>query len=681
MEFKDRVIKPFTPVTLERGKENTVGVIGRKYVFDEKSMIKSIIVREKELLAGPMRIVGTEDGQDIVWNINDCKVFSHSQEKAVIVGSMQSECFIINTAYKIEYDGYIDFDIKIMPRGGTVAEDFGLEVAKKRDYLLTRLWLEIPLKKESSNMYHFHPVSDIVREDGSVYKKKDFDTCSGELEENGSYYLPFKDIVWQGDEEKGLGFVVSSDENWQPEDENRVIELIDKGDHRVLRVRFLDSEPEKWKAYRHAPRAAYVLSYNLGLQVTPVKPYPEKTFMHNGLHIDCFKKVDKDYIDLFAGPVVEGDTEIGYDRLKRLGVTTLVLHEKWNNMQNYPMLTEFSANQLKTIVEECHARGIKVMPYFGYEISSLAPDFSEIQAESIIVPENGDHEGGWWRVPSQRDFCVCYNSSYRNKMIDGIKYLMETYHFDGIYIDGMIYPRKCTNELHGCGYVGTDGKRHGTHAFKAIRQILKELYSVIEPLGGIINFHCNALNMAALAFTHIDWAGESIQFKLVKEGPADVPLDFLRAEYSGKNLGVPLEMIAYENRPIWTFEQAAALGMVHKIFPRPNDIGFPLEFMSKIWKITDNFPIDKSLWVPYWHNANFKFDNQNVKTSYWEYTDVCGRKQLLVIASNLSGEVVKGTKLKADGYTAKVLNGNAVCDGETFDFDKYTYTIICLTEN
>ena len=609
-------------------------------------------------------------------------MFSHSQEKAVIVGSMQSECFIVNTSYRIEYDGYFDFDIKIMPRGGTVAEDFGLEVAKKREYILSRLWLEIPLKKESAGMYHFQPTSDIVREDGSVYKKKDFDTCSGELEQGSvKYHLPYKHIFWMGDEEKGLGFVISSDENWQPADKDRVIEIEDNGDQRILRIRLLDSMPEKWLAYRESPRSAYCLSFSFGMQVTPVKPYPEKTFMYNGLHIDCFKKVDKDYIDLFAGPVVEGDTEIGYDRLKRLGVTTLVLHEKWNNMQNYPELTEFSANQLKTIVEECHKRGIKVLTYFGYELSSLAPDFTDIEKEAKIVPEYGDHEGGWWRVPSQRDFCVCYNSSYRNKMVDGIKHLIETYHFDGIYIDGMIYPRKCTNQLHGCGYMGTDGKLHGTHPFKAIRQILKELYSVIEPLGGIINFHCNALNFAALAFTHIDWAGESIQFKLVKEGPADIPLDFLRAEYSGNNLGVPLEMIAYENRPIWTFEQAAALGIVHKIFPRPNDIGKPLEFMSKIWQITDRFPIDKSEWVPYWRNKDFKFDNENVKTSYWEYTDVCGKKQLLVLASNLSGNCVANAKIKADGFNMSVLNGNAVYKGEGFDFAQYTYTIICLTES
>ena len=141
MEFKDKVIKPFTPVTLERGEsQNTVGVVGRTYTFDKASMLSSITSRGKELLSSPIRLVGTEDGEDIKWNVVDCKVFSHTQEQAVIVGSLQSECFIINTAFKIEYDGYIDIDFKVMPRGITVAEEFGLSSIKKHECNFQRLF-------------------------------------------------------------------------------------------------------------------------------------------------------------------------------------------------------------------------------------------------------------------------------------------------------------------------------------------------------------------------------------------------------------------------------------------------------------------------------------------------------------------------------------------------------------
>jgi hypothetical protein len=42
--------------------------------------------------------------------------------------------------------------------------------------------------------------------------------------------------------------------------------------------------------------------------------------------------------------------------------------------------------------------------------------------------------------------------------VDGIKNLLDTFDFDGIYIDGMMYPKGCMNEEHGCGYRDENGK-------------------------------------------------------------------------------------------------------------------------------------------------------------------------------------------------------------------------------
>ncbi len=679
MEFKDKVIKPFTPIKVKKDESGIkVEVIGRKYIFNESAMLSSIITRDKELLVSPMRFVGIEDGERIEWKIKYCKIFSESDEKVVILGSMQSDKFIINIAYNIEYDGYCKVSVKLMPRGHTVAEEFGLANTQKAQFKLERLWLEIPLKEKSSEMYHIYPIADITDDSGKIYKKKDFDTCSGELGK-GNYRLPFETILWLGDDEKGISVILPSDENIQPMDGNAFIEIDRKDGERVLRYRLLDSPPIKWEKFKSNPQSAYVISFSMGIQVTPVKPLPDKTFPHNALHIDCFKKIEGNYIDFLSNPVKEGDTEIGYDRIKRLGVNTLILHEKWNDIQNYPYLTEFSSNQLKTIINECHARGIKVIPYFGYEISSLAPDFDEIDKDVIVINEHGNADGGWWRVPPQRDYPVCYNSSYRHTFVNGIKELIEKYRFDGVYIDGTIYPRKCINESHGCGYIGADGKRHGTYPIDGIRQTLKELYAVIEPIGGIINFHSNACNFAAMAFTHLDWAGESIQFKLVKEGASDLPLDFLRAEYGGRNFGVQMEMIVYENRPIWRFEQAMALGMVHGIFPRPNDIGEPLELMSKVWEITNVFPVDKSAWLPYWKNDDNFFNTDKIKVSEFRYIDVCAERQSLIIASNLSGEKVIA-ELNDEKFKYKVLYGNAEIVGNRFEFKEFDFSIIFLRE-
>ena len=123
MQFQDKVIKPFTPVEVQDGNNQVkVGVIGREYIFSSNSLPLSIIAQEKELLSAPMRIVLKQHGKEEPFTTSVVRLFSHTQENAVIVGSMQTEEFIINTSFKVEYDGYCYIDIKLMPRGRTVVE-------------------------------------------------------------------------------------------------------------------------------------------------------------------------------------------------------------------------------------------------------------------------------------------------------------------------------------------------------------------------------------------------------------------------------------------------------------------------------------------------------------------------------------------------------------------------------
>ena len=42
----------------------------------------------------------------------------------------------------------------------------------------------------------------------------------------------------------------------------------------------------------------------------------------------------------------------------------------------------------------------------------MAPQWSELQDKVKVVDEKGAMEGGWWRVPFQRDYVVCYHSEY-----------------------------------------------------------------------------------------------------------------------------------------------------------------------------------------------------------------------------------------------------------------------------
>ncbi len=651
------VIKPFTPIAVEEENGISARLVMSIVRFGGDGLPESIVADGEELLAGPCRMVGTEDGEPMIWETRDRFIAERSEEKLTVCGTVQSGQFIVNTCFRLEFDGCMTVDVKLMPRGRTVAQVFGVDQKKQPGYRVGNLILEIPLKK--AELYHIYPNCEILGDGDKVAVPQSVTSCSGQLP-GVRCWLPHRPFLWLGDEHRGLCIFSESDENWQPSDSRRAIEILETENTCLVRIHLLDGHPRAWGEVPAGESADYYykpVCFSLGLEPTPIKPYPKRPYLQNALHIDCFRKIEGDYMEYLAGDF--GGMN-GYDRMKALGVTTLFLHEKWNKLQNYPRLTEPTARQAATIVAECHKRGIKVIPYFGYELSSLAPVFGPDHKEMLVEDANGRNQGGWWRVPPQRAYTVCCNSSYRELLVSGLKELVEQYHFDGIYLDSTLNVCACTNARHGCGYVDSDGIRRPTYPILAVRNMVREIYERIEPLGGIVNYHAFAcVNIPAMGFTHLGWNGENIQYKLLKEGASSLPLDYFRAEYIGRNFGVPQEMLAYENRPKWTFEQATAFAIIHGLLPRPNSIEEPLEFMSHIWPIFDGFPFENARWVPYWENGELTTGDEDIKCSFYAAGNLSGGEQKLVLVGNTAAEPRK-VKLS---QPAKLLFGTADAEG------------------
>ena len=212
-----------------------------------------------------------------------------------------------------------------------------------------------------------------------------------------------------------------------------------------------------------------------------------------------------------------------------------------------------------------------------------------------------------------------------------------------------------------------------------MRRLFERLYNVVKPRGGKINVHCfGFINYTALPYIDQSWLGESLQFELNKGTTADVNLDYFRAEYSGRNFGVPTEFIAYENRPLWTFEQALSCSILHGILPRPNDIEYPLDLMSRVWKVFDEFPIEKSDWLPYYKNS-VKVSHEKVKISYYKYTTISGDEQILAFAVNISSQDIKEVSLKFDENVSKSIDAETNEDvGFDFCLKPYGYKILYI---
>ena len=188
-----------------------------------------------------------------------------------------------------------------------------------------------------------------------------------------------------------------------------------------------------------------------------------------------------------SSPVVEGDTEIGFDRIKRLGVDTLILHEKWNRVQNSWVIDEQTKKDTKIIIDECHKRGIGVIPYFGYEFSTLNPLIGKYFEKVRVSWANGYMRGGWYRSPWQRDYVVCYNGEWGDKFVQGVCQVVEEMGFDGLYFDGTLTPYECANEKHGCGYRTKDGKLKETFNIISRREIMKKIYEYMDERGKLVN--------------------------------------------------------------------------------------------------------------------------------------------------------------------------------------------------
>ncbi len=641
-----RIPKPFTPVKeVTIGLDHIVTMTNSSVTFGADSFPTSFKAYGHELLAAPMRLVGIENGVQIVWdddypeNESESFIQSRTDEEITLCGALRCDNFIVDTCILASFDGCVCFDLKLMPRGFTVAEVFAMKDKSKRNFKLDRLWLEIPLRLDAAELYSFYPRSDMFLADGG--KIANTSTSYAGILPKQDVFLPFKPLLWIGTDEYGFGWFSESDENMKPADLSRMIELVRDEEHGtlILRIRLLDGQPDRWKEEPSNGCNAYLpLSFRFGIQSTPVKTFPKQPFLHNAVHIDCFIKTPGDYWTYLSA---DRGGKTYFDRLTEKGVTTLILHEKWNKSQNTFEISEPTYAMIRKIVDECHKRGIKVLTYFGYEIASMNALWSDCAEDVMVKSPAGKQYGGWFRVPYQRDYFVCYHSAWADRFVNGIAHVMDTCHIDGVYLDGTTCLHYCANRRHGCGWTDAKGNLHGTYDALAVRNMMRRLYEAVHERGGYINVHASGgLNFVALPYMDIIWSGEDLQFGYLHGSMTAFPLEHFRAAYTGRNTGVPVELLAYENRPVWNFENAISMALIHGILPRPNDIEGPLEQIAPIWRVFDAFPIEHSNWYPYWSN-NVIVSNDKVKVSYFCYKDVFEEPLILAFAVNTEPEVAE----------------------------------------
>ncbi len=314
------------------------------------------------------------------------------------------------------------------------------------------------------------------------------------------------------------------------------------------------------------------------------------------------------------------------DHYRELGVRTICFHEHWSRIQNY--FAPADPAGLRRLVEACHERGIRLLLYYGYELSNIAPEWDLYRDEVLVQPR----AGGYHRQPEQRCYICCYQSAWQDYLAQAIARTMDEYGVDGVYLDGTANPHGCANSAHGCGWTDAGGRRHRTYPFFAVRQMMKRIYTIVKTRDpdGLVNVHqSTCMTIPSVGWATSYWDGE--QFGSIprdpKHGPLDVlPLDAFRTEFMGHNWGVPAEMLCY-GRP-YTYAEALAIALPHDVLVRPNDI----ELAASIWKAAADFGRKQARWLPYWENqAEVTVTPAAVKCSL--YTR--GARGVLAVISNL----------------------------------------------
>ncbi len=355
--------------------------------------------------------------------------------------------------------------------------------------------------------------------------------------------------------------------------------------------------------------------------------------------------------------------------LKSLGVKVISMGGEWSKFVDHP--TPRDASKFKRVVEELHQHGIKVIPYFGYEISDKAPEWPIYGKECIRLPEqvfSAPHLG------DQKAYAVCQRSHWADFMVEGIAKMKEEYGIDGVYLDATGIPLSCVNKLHGCGYVTEAGSRKPTYPLFAVRDTMKRIATIFEE-DGIIEHHvCDFFFLPSVGFSTCLLAAErpasfGKRGKPLLEYPF-ISLEAFRALYMGQKWGVPVRVLSSWTDP-YTDVEMLSLSLLHDIPVRPDyAMPFRIEEDLSYWRALENFGADEAEWFPYWKNQKYLSSSHpsDIKVSFYKHK---GKGGLLLVISNLGNQDIEsawvGINLSALGNLQLTQASNALT-GESVVF-------------
>ena len=478
----------------------------------------------------------------------------------------------------------------------------------------TRLTLDVPLRLGRAR--YLHVWSGYAKHSGNRPSR---------------YATSFAPVLWLGDDRRGLSFLCESQQHWVPADPDKAVEVIEEGGAAVLRLNLV-GQP--------SAGGEFVFAFH----ATPVKPIENDGWDYR---IAGPPNYGFDY-DLLTKPI-EGEHAIKW--LAGQDVATLIA-VNWTDVMTYPWPIG-KEDQFRRLVEQCHANGIRVVPYLGYQINEAAPEYAAMRDEVIRLPRHANPDIYPGMDEPQMVNTVCLRSVWADALAWYVDRMMREYDIDGVYLDSTNMPVACTNEAHGCGYRDRDDKLRPTYPVFAVREAFRRLYCVVKKHkpDGIVDSHVyDCMNSGTLSFATSYWNGE--QLGHAEHGAEGLPLDRFRAEMMGTNWGVPADFLHYR---LGDYGQACAIALLHDVTVR-SYTPHHKRINGALYRLAADFGRAEATFKPYWTEPVTGLP-AHCYASVHEHP----RNGRLVLVSNLGRE--KATVSVAGGRVVDGLTRERIPDG------------------
>lgn len=559
---------PPEPWTEVKAADNQVGVWGRTVAFGDMLQPKSIVSSGKELLAGPVTL--TIDGIAASgWLGAKAKLVSRKPTEACYAFRGEKDAFQAELDVKVEFDGFMRYDLTIRPRGTNA---------------LRSLVLEIPFQATQAAFFS-HDALTTPPQFAAIPKRYE----AAAIPERGTNFL-FTDSVWIGNDERGMQWCCETDKAWSPANNKQAVQIVKQADRVLLRLNIVTNTVVLDKP----------LKLTWALLPTPVKPMNQALMRNLFLWQGGFPDYKDGYWETWTNNI---------ESAARRGVNAEICwawsQQIWNPHFGNPCLYDPQRiAAMKRCVDYAHSKGIKILLYAIWgTVFPDRPEWNHYVREMARAPFSYTIGGA---------ALYCPKDTFNDWYIYSLAKTIEETGIDGVYLDSSPSPKACVNHPHGCGYTDAQGKEHGSYPVFGCRELHKRIYSLFHGLmkkdGLVYAHHSGPPFMATESFVDIHHTGEG----------ANLEQRQWRSLYYGYPYGLPMTF-TYWNQPHYPMKRinAWAMALLLDAELKATDNMYPgqstwipkdnyseqAEIVGSIWDLKRTFAWAGAEWWPYWKSG------------------------------------------------------------------------------